>query len=141
MPSGNPIYTPDIADEIISRLESGETLTEICQDEHLPARRTVTKWLNDGEPAEFVARYARARLIQADSEADDSKRIARRIESGDLTPEQGRVLLNILTWRAKVLNPKVYGDRQQIAATDADGNAAGFVFGVIASPPKQIEDK
>jgi hypothetical protein len=57
---GRPsLYSPEIAEEICERLASGESMRRICQDEHMPGRRTVEGWM-DADP-DFRAKCARAR--------------------------------------------------------------------------------
>lgn len=73
-PRGRPsLYTEELAAEICSRIAVGETLTAICEDEDMPDRVTVWRWL--GRP-DFSQLYARAREAQADFEADEIKQIA-----------------------------------------------------------------
>ena len=100
-------FTQELADEICRRLADGETLTEICQDEYMPHRTTVCNWLVKQENEAFSSQYARARESQGDSVFDDVKRVQKRVESGELAPDAGRVVINALTWRAKVLKPRV----------------------------------
>jgi hypothetical protein len=88
-----------------------------------------------------LADCARARKRQAAAAEEKVREIAEKCEAGEIDPKAAGVAISAHQWRAKVIDPKQYGDRIQNAITDADGNAAGFVFGVIASPPKQIEDK
>ena len=64
-----------------------------------------------------------------------------KITEGDMI-ERSRLQIDARKWAASKLAPKKYGERLQTALTDAEGNATGFAFGIIASPaPKQIEDK
>ena len=121
-------------------MTEGETLTQICKDSRIPDKSTVNRWLNDPERADFASQYARARELMGDAEADESKEVYRKLAEKLIDPQTAREMLNIITWRAKVLNPKRYADMTRIAATDAEGNAAGFMFGIIAAP-KQIEGK
>ncbi len=37
-------YSEIITKEILSRYSSGESLTKICRDEHLPERTTIYRW-------------------------------------------------------------------------------------------------
>jgi hypothetical protein len=63
------------ADEIIERMSNGESLVEICKDEHMPSRSAVYVWL-DSKPA-FKDRFARARETMADHHFDQMWSIAR----------------------------------------------------------------
>ena len=139
MPAGRPSsYTPEIADEIVERLES-ESLQQICQDERFPSRQTVYAWQNTHP--QFLTDCARARKLQAAGAEEKVRAIAEKCEAGEIDPKAAGVAISAHQWRAKVIDPKQYGDRIQNAITDADGNAAGFIFGIIGAPPKQIEDK
>ena len=50
--------------EVLDRLMSGESLTSICKDNHLPSWRTVLRHCQDTDEA--YERYARARAAQAE---------------------------------------------------------------------------
>jgi hypothetical protein len=41
-------YTDQLASEICERISSGELLTVICRDDHMPAMRRCQQWLKDG---------------------------------------------------------------------------------------------
>lgn len=44
-------FSDEIFEEICVRMAGGGTLRKICQDEHLPARETVIRWVrNDDAP-------------------------------------------------------------------------------------------
>lgn len=51
--------SPEIIDEIIERLSTGEPLRQICRDEHMPHWNTVYDWTD--ADAELSGRIARAR--------------------------------------------------------------------------------
>ncbi len=51
--------TPVLAEGILERLSSGESLTSICAAEEMPKRTTVVKW--QGQHDTFATLYARAR--------------------------------------------------------------------------------
>jgi hypothetical protein len=73
---GRPsIYSDELAAEICGRIASGETLVAICEDEDMPNRRTVTKWLMEDRGG-FYAQYSRARAIQTHVEDDVNVSIA-----------------------------------------------------------------
>lgn len=58
--TGRPsLYTDELAEEILVRLSSGETLASICDGEGMPTTQTVHQWRH-ARPAFFDA-YARAR--------------------------------------------------------------------------------
>lgn len=63
-------YTEEIADELLERLRNGELLIEICQDERMPVRSTVYKWMS--ESTNFFGRIRDAREIGFDAMAEQA---------------------------------------------------------------------
>lgn len=117
---GRPsIYTPAIADEICQRIEAGEALVNICnKSAHLPAPHTVRQWLCDPDQTRyngFAINYARARESQADTIYEEIQDIEAKVQSGEIDPQAGRVLIDSKKWRAGKMKPKKYGDRVDIA--------------------------
>ena len=125
-------YTPELAAEIVERLAS-ESLERICEDPRMPTRQTVYNWQDDPKRAQFLTDCARARKRQAASDEAKVLSVAAKCEAGHLNPKAAAVVISAYQWHAKVIDPAKYGDRTQIAATDAEGNAAGFFFGVIGA--------
>ena len=62
-------YGAETRADICKRIASGESLTAICKDEHMPYKDQVLDWLFD-EP-EFSTQYARAREAQAEHYLDE----------------------------------------------------------------------
>ena len=111
---GRPtIRTPEMIEEIIERIANGESLRKVCEDDHLPTRQTVDNWLI-ADPA-FLSRYTRARESQADLILEKMTRIEDDALQGSVEAAAASAVLNNQRWRAKVLAPKRYGDRQIIA--------------------------
>jgi hypothetical protein len=54
--AGKSTYTHEIAEEILTRMAMGESLRSICDDEHMPNRATVTRWVIRDEEG-FGVRY------------------------------------------------------------------------------------
>jgi hypothetical protein len=70
--NGRPtIYNEKMALEICKRLMSGETLLQICRDDHMPSRITVYAWLLDEKHLKFSNMYTHARAIQAEHMFDE----------------------------------------------------------------------
>jgi hypothetical protein len=59
MKARSPLYTEDIADRILRELRSGRSLHDICRDDDLPHRDTVTNWVRHDHEG-FAARYRQA---------------------------------------------------------------------------------
>lgn len=74
-PHGRPSkYTPEIADEIVNRIATGEPLRQICRDEHMPQWRTIYDWQDANK--EFYARIAHARERGEEAIAQECLEIA-----------------------------------------------------------------
>jgi uncharacterized Zn finger protein (UPF0148 family) len=74
-------YTPEVAAEICARLAAGESLLEICQSTEMPSEATVRGWAIDDVKG-FASKYARARDIGLDHEADEIRAIADTVKLG-----------------------------------------------------------
>lgn len=107
-PTGRPtLYSPELADKICEGLENGYSLVKICEWEGMPHRSTVIRWM--GKDEAFATKCARARDEQADLMDDRILDVANKVESGELEPRAGSVVLSALQWRAEKLKPKKYG--------------------------------
>lgn len=51
-------YSEIITKEILSRYSSGESLTKICRDEHLPERTTIYRWRTQYPEAPLILKNA-----------------------------------------------------------------------------------
>lgn len=105
-------YSNALCDEICHRIAEGQSLTAICQEPGFPAYRTVMTWL-DRYP-QFEHKYSRARVLQADNDADNIKDIAARALAKELPSDVARVAIDALKWSAGKRDPKKYGDRQAV---------------------------
>lgn len=142
-------YTETLTSEICERLADGESLRQICADEHMPARSTVFKWLSENET--FSDQYARAREEQADTLADEivaiadeectmiraDKHLAVKGEDEEGNVEvvfdsvavaRNRLRVDARKWIAAKLKPKKYGEKVDVGLGNTDGK------------PLQIED-
>jgi hypothetical protein len=113
------MYSEDLAYEICNRLAEGESIRQICRDDHMPSRVTVFRWQN--EKPEFVANIMRAREGQADCLHDDMADIEGEVRSGSLDPQAARVIIWSKQWRAGKLAPKKYGDKSAVEVSGKDG--------------------
>jgi hypothetical protein len=119
------LYTTAIADEICARHAGGETLNEICRDEHMPSSPTVRGWVIEDIDG-FAVRYARARDLLLEHWADESISIAddgsndwmeRQRKDGSteivLNGEhihRSRLRIDQRKWLLSKLKPERYGD-------------------------------
>jgi len=112
-------YTFELGQAICEQIADGDSLRSICNDENMPNRTTVLRWL-EANP-EFAAIHARAREAQADVMDDKIMSTA-----DACTPEDAnaaRVKIDAYKWRAARLAPKRYGEQSKLALTGADGGA------------------
>lgn len=127
-------YTFELAQAICEKIADGDSLRSICNDENMPNRTTVLRWL-EANP-EFAAIHARAREAQADVMDDKIMSTA-----DACTPEDAnaaRVKIEAYKWRAARLAPKRYGDTSKLALTGADGGAIKHEV-EMASPETMAE--
>lgn len=131
MPAGRPTsYSLEIAARICERLADGESLKAMCDDEDMPSRTSVFKWL--GLHKEFADMYARAREEQADAIFDEVLNIAddarndwmeKHDEDGSNIGwrENGEAIrrsqlrIDARKWMAGKLRPKKYGDKLELS--------------------------
>ena len=128
----------DIANEICLRMLDGESLKRICQDEHMPSRRTVFRWLVDDE--DFRQEYELPREMLGDLLFDEIKDIAddarndfmeRLAADGTIerTPDhenihRSKLRVETRKWMASKLIPKRYGDKLDVEVKAGGGLAA-----------------
>lgn len=112
------VKTADVKDELLLRIAEGQSLFTICQDAHMPARSQVYKFIR--EDAQFRAEYECALDQRADKYveqiADLSRHMQDRAAMGASNEEVTalKAHINSLQWIAARLNPKKYGDKQQL---------------------------
>ena len=126
------LYTEKLASEICERLAKGETLKQICRDEHMPAAPTVRLWAVDDVNG-FADRYARARDAQIEHWADEISEIAddgsndwmeRETKSGRVIKvvdqeavNRSRLRIDTKKWLLSKLKPERYGERVNLSGS------------------------
>jgi hypothetical protein len=125
-------FSQSLADTICRRLADGESLRGICEDEIIPSKTTIMRWLADEQYVAFRDQYARAREAQADALVEECLEIAddgtndwmeRRSEAekgagisngwvlnGEHV-QRSRLRVDTRKWWAARLAPKKYGDK------------------------------
>lgn len=112
------VKVADAKDELLLRVAEGESVFTICQDTHMPARASVYKAIR--EDAQFKQEYEAALDQRADKYveqiADLSRQMQDRAAMGASNEEVTalKAHINSLQWIAARLNPKKYGDKQQL---------------------------
>lgn len=120
--------TDELTEEICGRLASGEPMSKITKDPHMPDMSTVYKWLRKDD--EFRQMYEISRQDGAHTYASEISEIV-DTEPNKTYDDQGnmrydpasiaynRLRMDARKWLAAKYLPKVYGERQ-IMAGDAD---------------------
>ena len=114
-------HTPEIAAEICERMAKGETLRQICRDDHIPAATTVHGWVKSVDG--FSEQYAHAREALIAHWADEIVEIADDGSHDTITDEEGRerpdnewisrskLRVDTRKWLLSKLKPGQYGDK------------------------------
>lgn len=126
-------FTQELADAICERLADGESLRRVCEDEAMPAKSTVFRWLAADKA--FQDQYMRAREVQADSWADDILEIADDGRNDTYADGDGnertnqdviarsRLRVDTRKWLMARMAPKKYGEKITQEITGKDGGA------------------
>lgn len=129
-PGAPSTFTPALGDEICQRMAEGETLTEICRSEGMPAFASVHRWAD--RHAEFGEAFARAREAQAHRWAeevieisDDSRNdwITRQTERGEEIMvnhehiSRSKLRVDSRKWLLAKVLPRIYGEKVEVAGS------------------------
>jgi len=150
---GRPsLYAPEIADEFLLRLRSGETMRHIAMTSpHLPSPMTVRKWVLENHEG-FSEKYKDARRDQQASWAEevkdiaDTQEIGRRVKHGpqgteitefDATDHR-RLKIESRKWLLSKLDPANYGDKVDLSLGGRDGRPA-IPVAVVALTAEEAE--
>lgn len=123
-PTGKPVGRPtkfseELADTIYERMVGGEHIVQICQDETMPGRTTIYRWMADNP--QFGTRMARAREGLADYVAWKILEMAEK--STNETANADRVKLAAWQWHAARLAPKKYSEKNLTEISGPDGGS------------------
>ena len=114
-PRGRPsTYDPALGLRICERIMDGETLGAICDDEEMPGRGQVLRWLA-GDP-DFRLQYRQAVVLRAELMAEDLLRIA---DGADATKDgvmHARLRIDTRKYLLARCLPRVYGRIEDEAA-------------------------
>ena len=113
-------HTPELAAEICERLGKGETMRQICRDEHMPHWTQVYEWLARDDSLSLRVAHAREAGYDALAEESlaimDGEPLAVFDEGGNKRYDSGSIAWNKnrAEHRLKLLacwNPKKYGNK------------------------------
>lgn len=128
-------FSQSLFDDICERIADGESLRDICADEHMPSKSALFKWLN--EKPEIVDQYARAKEEQADAIFDEILNIADDARNDWMERngedegwqvngehiQRSRLRIDARKWMAGKLRPKKYGDKVSHEHAGPEGGA------------------
>lgn len=86
----------------------GATLKEALEKVGYLAPTMVTVWRWLDEHNDFRDMYERARMLQADTDADDMRVLGREIRDKPTAAAAYRVAIDVLKWQAEVRNKAKY---------------------------------
>ncbi len=132
-------YTPEIAEQICSRLTCGASVRSICDDDDMPSDTTVFRWLAS-IPA-FREQYARARETRGDARFERIDDVVQDMRNGVIDSNQARVEIDAIKWQCGKEAPKRYGDKLTAELSGPDGGAIPTkVIVELVRAPKLIEE-
>lgn len=106
---GRPtVYTREVADLVIDRMQNNETVSAIATDIGI-GLMTILGWATEDRDG-FRERYEDARRAQAEHMDRQILELANAVT----TP--ANVKMNGLIWRARSLNPKRYSDKVDLTS-------------------------
>lgn len=102
-------FTPELADAICNRIADGRSLRSVCQDDDMPSRESVRRWLKERE--DFRALYAEAHHERVDAMFEDMLAIA---DDRTIDWQERKVMIAARQWAMSKVAPKKYGDRVEV---------------------------
>lgn len=106
------LYAPErgrLVRQVFGWMAEGHTMTAACQAVGLRPS-AVRRWIS--ADAAWMARYDRARKLQAQAMADEAVQVAR--DSTNQTAAGDRLLVDTLRWAASKAAPREFGDKQVV---------------------------
>lgn len=81
----------------------------------MPSQQQVFRWLAQDEAA--AESYARAIQRRSLTKAEEIEELTKKVASGEMPPDVGRVVIDAHKWIASRLMPKIYGERQEVSVS------------------------
>jgi len=129
------IYSEELVDKMLEEIASGRSVISICREEDWSVTHdTWYRWLY--KYPELSDRYARAKSIQSEYEADNILDIADNATKEDF--QVARLRVDARKWVASKLVPKKYGEYKNIDHTTSDGSMKPTYIELVA---KHEEDE
>lgn len=120
--AGVHAFSAELADEILDRVASGESVRAIClNNPRMPCHQAVRKWIAE-DRAGFGGRYASAREAGWEAMADELFAIADDTSAIEAKPEisgalvaQQRLAVDTRKWFLSKVLPQRFGDKVEIS--------------------------
>ena len=113
--------TPEVIDEICTRLASGESLRSICASDNLPVISTVMLAVVQDRNG-FRNKYAQAREAAGYAHGDGVIEVVEMVKAGIVDAQVARAMMDGLKWAAEKMAPKAHGSKQTVDHTSSDGS-------------------
>lgn len=124
--AGRPTtYSQEMADAITNAIVNENTnLWRICKRPGMPEYSVVWGWMS--RYPEFDLAYRKACEERAHHVAREIEELEDLVLLGVYTPQQAQVVTTMKRWRAKILNPRMYGDVQRTEISAPGGGPVEF---------------
>lgn len=113
-PATSPVPAPldgqELAEAVLAEMYEGKSLRRIAKDRK--TSRTQLHRLIDAHISKD--QYARAREAQGDIYAEQIDEVREKVESGELAPDQARVMIDALKWQAAKFHRTRYGEKVEL---------------------------
>ncbi len=108
-------FTQEMFDIICERIEDGASLRKVCEnDDKLPDRRTVQRWMAKDGAEELRRQYARAQDERADFYFEEAMEISDNTGTDRDDIAKARLRVDTRKWVCARMNPKKYSDKLSI---------------------------
>jgi len=105
----------DFFDAIMEAVASGQSVSSFARQLGLSPTR-MSSWLSTLSDDVKIVKYQDARLSRANIMADRILDICDQVETGLISPQMARVIVDNLKWIAARLDPAIWGDKLQVRA-------------------------
>jgi hypothetical protein len=111
-------FTLEAAVEVLQRMNDGEPLYRICQDEHLPSPGTIRNWASNPRHGWFGAAFKEAQKNQAHAWFEECVGIADELQHAEAAHQvfAGQTRIRARQWACSRIVPEEYGERVPPAA-------------------------
>jgi DNA-binding transcriptional ArsR family regulator len=100
-------------ESIMEAVASGQSVSTFARALGLSATR-MSSWLSTLKDEAKVVRYEEARRCRAAMMADRILDVCDQVETGLISPQMARIIVDNLKWIAARLDPNIWGDKIQI---------------------------